>query len=143
MRLQLIFEKVSLTGDIKEKIEKKFANLDKYMRNVSADLRQGFVKLSKGDRWGYKVKIGVKTPKKEVVVEETDAELLTAVDKAEQKISRVVRKTIEKMPLAGTSPTDRKGPDNGCARDEAPHCSSPAISHTRVTVKSPLMMPPK
>ncbi|MFH2019078.1 MAG: HPF/RaiA family ribosome-associated protein [bacterium] len=97
MRLQLIFEKVSLTGDIKEKIEKKFTSLDKYMRSVSADLRQGFVKLSKGDRWGYKVKIAVKTPKKEVVVEETDAKLLTAVDKAEQKISRVVRKTIEKM----------------------------------------------
>lgn len=97
MRLQLIFEKVSLTGDIKTKIEKKFANLDKYMRNVSADLRQGFVKLSRGDRWGYKVKIGVKTPAKEVIVEEMDAELLTAVDKAEQKISRVVRKTIEKM----------------------------------------------
>ena len=97
MRLQLIFEKVSLTGDIKEKIEKKFTNLDKYMRSVSADLQRGFVKLSKGDRWGYKVKVGVKTPKKEVIIEETDARLLTAVDKAEQKISRVVRKTIEKM----------------------------------------------
>jgi len=97
MRLQLFFEKVSLTGDVKEKVKKKFANLDKYMRSVSADLRRGFVKLSKGDRWGYKVKIGVKTPIKEVVVEETDAQLLTAVDKAEQKISRVVRKTIEKM----------------------------------------------
>ena len=99
MRLQLIFDRVSVEGDIKDKITKKFANLDKYMRNVSADLRQGFVKLSKGDRWGYKVRVGVKTPVKEIVVEGEDGNLLTAVDKAEEKISRSVRKTLDKLKM--------------------------------------------
>ena len=103
MRLRLIFDQVSATGDIKDKISKKFANLDKYMRHVSSDLRQGFVKLSKGDRWGYKVRVGVKTPVKEVVVEGEDEVLLTAVDKAEARISRAVRKTIDKLK------TKRKG----------------------------------
>lgn len=97
MRLQFFFDKVSVKGDIKEKIAKKFARLDRYMERVSTDLRKGFVKLSKGDKWGYRVKVGVKTPFKEIVAEGEDAELLNAVDKAEAKITRSVRKAIDKL----------------------------------------------
>lgn len=97
MRLQLWFDKVSSNGDLKEKVFKKFSQVEKYLKDVSEDLKKGFVSLSKGDRWGYKVKMGVKIPGAEVVAEAKDETLLSAVDEASGKLAREVRKRLEKL----------------------------------------------
>lgn len=97
MRLQLWFDKVSSEGDLKDKVVRKFLHVEKYLKNVSEDLKKGFIRLSKGDRWGYKVKMGVQIPGAEVVAEAKDETLLSAVDEATSKLSREVRKRLEKL----------------------------------------------
>ena len=97
MRLQLWFDKVSQNGDLKDKVANKFAQVEKYLKNVSEDLKQGFIRLSKGDKWGYKVKMGVKIPGSEVVAEAKEETLLSAVDTASGKLAREVRKRLEKL----------------------------------------------
>ena len=97
MRLQLWFDKVSSKGDLRDKVLKKFSQVEKYLANMSEDLKKGFVRLSKGDRWGYKVKMGVKIPGTEVVAEAKDETLLTAIDAASGKLAREVRKRLEKL----------------------------------------------
>lgn len=95
MRLQLWFDKVSSKGDLREKVFNKFSQVEKYLKNVSEDLKKGFVRLSKGDKWGYKVKMGVKIPGTEVVAEAKDETLLSAIDTASGKLAREVRKKLE------------------------------------------------
>lgn len=97
MKLQLWYDRVSSVGDLGEKVAKKFSQVEKYLKNVSADLKKGFVRLSKGDRWGYKVKMGIKIPGSEVVAEAKDKTLLSAVDTASSKLAREVRKRLERL----------------------------------------------
>lgn len=96
MRLAFRFEGVSSEGDIKNKIAKKIAALDKYLKHVSSDLRQGMVNLARGERWGYRVKVDLKIPGKDVVAEGRDKELLTAVDQVINKLQQGLRKKIER-----------------------------------------------
>lgn len=97
MRLQFFLDRVSGEGDLKSKVSKKVGQVEKYLRHVSRDLRQGFVKLSKGERWGYKVKLGVKIPGSELVAEARDKNLLSAIDEASHKLAREVRKRMDKL----------------------------------------------
>lgn len=97
MRLQMWFDRVSSSGDLKEKVAGKIRGVEKYLRHVSEDLKIGFVKLAKGDRWGYKVKIGIKVPGQEVVAEAKDATLLSALDKAYARLAREVRKRFDRL----------------------------------------------
>lgn len=97
MRWQFVFEKVSAEGDLREKVLKKLLRMDKYLKNVREDLKKGVVRISKRSRWGYKVKMEVKLPGKDVAVEGKDKELLSAVDEAYHKASRIVRKYFEKL----------------------------------------------
>lgn len=92
MRLSFLFSKVASTGDLKTKIAKKFAKLDRYLTHVSSDLRAGVVKLAKGERWGYRVKVDLKIPGKDIVAEGKEANLLSAVDVVVNKL----RKGLEK-----------------------------------------------
>lgn len=94
MRLQFWFDRVSTEGDIKDKIAKKFRALDKYLKHVSADLRAGVVRLSKGPRWGYRVKVDLKIPGKDVVAEGSDGSLLTAVDQVINKLQQGLKRKI-------------------------------------------------
>jgi len=88
MRVSFLFDRVESVGDIKIKIARKIAQLDKYLKHVSSDLREGVVKLSKGERWGYKVKVDLKIPGKDVIAESQDSELLSAVDGVVAKLKR-------------------------------------------------------
>jgi len=96
MRLAFRFDGVSSEGDIKNKIAKKFAALDKYLKHVSSDLRQGVVNLSKGERWGYKVKVDLRIPGKDVIAQGGDKDLLSAVDTVVGKLKRGLRKKLKK-----------------------------------------------
>ncbi len=92
MRLSFLFDRVESVGDIKIKIARKIALLDKYLKHVSSDLRAGVVKLSRGERWGYKVKVDLKIPGKDVIAESQETELLSAVDSVIAKLKRGLQK---------------------------------------------------
>ena len=92
MRLAFLFDRVESVGDIKIKIARKIAQLDKYLKHVSSDLRAGVVKLSKGERWGYKVKVDLRIPGKGVIAESQDTDLLSAVDGVVAKLKRGLQK---------------------------------------------------
>lgn len=96
MRVKFWFNGVSNEGDIKQKISHKIAGLDKYLKHVSSDLRQSMVSLSKGERWGYRVKVDLKIPGKDVVAEGKDGQLLTAVDQVINKLQQGLKKRIGK-----------------------------------------------
>lgn len=97
MRIRFWFDKVSHAGDIKQKIARKFANLDKYLKHVSSDLREGMVSLSRGERWGYRVKAIFKIPGREVVAEGRSKTLLSAVDLVYAKAAREIRKYLDRV----------------------------------------------
>lgn len=97
MRLSFLFDRVESVGDIKVKIARKIALLDKYLKHVSSDLRAGVVKLSRGERWGYKVKVDLKIPGKDVIAESQDTDLLSAVDSVVDKLKTGLVKKNEKM----------------------------------------------
>ncbi|MBP9702238.1 HPF/RaiA family ribosome-associated protein [Candidatus Woesebacteria bacterium] len=92
MRLSFLFDRVESVGDIKIKIARKIALLDKYLKHVSSDLRAGVVKLSRGERWGYKVKVDLKIPGKDVIAESQETDLLSAVDSVIAKLKRGLQK---------------------------------------------------
>lgn len=92
MRLAFLFDRVESVGDIKIKIARKIAQLDKYLKHVSSDLRAGVVKLSKGERWGYRVKVDLKIPGKDVIAESQNTDLLSAVDGVVAKLKRGLQK---------------------------------------------------
>lgn len=97
MRLAFLFDRVESVGDIKIKIARKIAQLDKYLKHVSSDLRAGVVKLSKGERWGYRVKVDLKIPGKDVIAESRDTDLLSAVDDVVNKLKTGLVKKSEKL----------------------------------------------
>lgn len=97
MRLSFWFDRVSSEGDIKQKIAHKFASLDKYLKHVSSDLREGVIKLSRGERFGYRVRTIFKVPGREVVAEANSKTLLTAVDLAYGRAAREIRKYLDKV----------------------------------------------
>ncbi|MCE7898251.1 MAG: ribosome-associated translation inhibitor RaiA [bacterium] len=97
MRLAFLFDRVESVGDIKTKIARKIAQLDKYLKHVSSDLRAGVVKLSKGERWGYRVKVDLKIPGKDVIAESQKTDLLSAVDDVVDKLKTGLIKKSEKL----------------------------------------------
>jgi len=97
MKWQLMFGDVSREGDIREKVEAKFQSLEKYLTGVKEELRSGLVRLSKGPRWGYMVKVDLKLPGKEISVVGRGKELLTAIDRAYERVARITRKYYDKM----------------------------------------------
>lgn len=97
MNIRLWFDRVSSQGDITDKITNKVRGVEKYLRHVSEDLKSGFVHLSRGDRWGYKVKMGITIPGREVVAEAKEETLLSAVDRAYGRLAREVRKGLERL----------------------------------------------
>lgn len=99
MKLRFEFDKVSNAGDIKEKISNKFAQLEKYLINVRDDFHNGFVRIIKGERWGYKVRVDVNLPGKKVVAEGRGAKLLDAVDEAYRKTARIVSKYLDRLKM--------------------------------------------
>lgn len=101
MRWRFVFDKVSSEGDLREKVLKKLSHLGKYLKDVREDLVDGVVRIAKRSRWGYKVKMEVKLPGKEVVAEGKDKELLTAIDRAYHKVERMVRKHLERLKERG------------------------------------------
>ncbi|MFZ2199817.1 MAG: HPF/RaiA family ribosome-associated protein, partial [Microgenomates group bacterium] len=60
-------------------------------------LQTGFVKLSKGERWGYKVKTMLRLPGKEIVAEGQSETLLSAIDDVYAKASRGIKQYLERM----------------------------------------------
>ena len=97
MKWQMMFDRVSKSGDTKEKVVKKFAGLETYLGKMKSKLEKGFVTLSKGERWGYKVKTMFRLPGKEIVAEGKSETLLSAIDRAYDKASREVQKYLEKI----------------------------------------------
>ncbi len=97
MKWQMMFDRVSTSGDIKDKIVKKFSGIEKYLGRMKDKLDQGFVTLSRGERWGYKVKTILRMPGKEIVAEGRDKTLLSAIDQAYSKIAREARKHAERI----------------------------------------------
>jgi ribosomal subunit interface protein len=97
MKMRFEFDKIAGREDLKERIGKKFASLEKYLTHVKQDFHSGVVKVLRGDRYGYKVKVDVRLPGKEVVAESSDATLMNAVDQAYDKSARRIRKYFEKM----------------------------------------------
>lgn len=99
MRLSFWFDKVSKDGDLQAKVSNKLSKLEKYLRHVSRDLREGFVALSKGDRWGYKVKVKINVPGKTAIAESKGKELLTTVDKVVDKLKNELSKRRDKAKI--------------------------------------------
>lgn len=97
MKWQMMFDRVSKSGDTKDKVIKKFSGLETYLGRMKSKLEKGFVTLSKGERWGYKVKTIFRLPGKEIVAEGKSETLLSAIDRAYDKASREVRKYLERL----------------------------------------------
>lgn len=97
MKWQMMFDKVSKSGDTKEKVIKKFGGIETYLGKMKSRLERGFVTLSRGERWGYKVKTVFRLPGKEIVAEGKSKTLLSAIDRAYDKASREVRKYLERL----------------------------------------------
>ena len=97
MKWQMMFDKVSNSGDIKEKVVKKFAGLDTYLGRMRGKIDKGFVTLSRGERWGYRVKTMFRLPGREIVAEGRSKTLLSAIDQVYAKVSRETRKYLEKL----------------------------------------------
>ena len=57
----------------------------------------GFVTLSRGERWGYKVKTMMRLPGKEIVAEGKSETLLSAMDETYNKVSREIRQYLERI----------------------------------------------
>lgn len=93
----MLFERVSKSGDTKEKVIKKFAGLETYLGRMKSKVESGFVTLSKGERWGYKVKTMFRLPGREIVAEGKSETLLSAIDDAYAKTSRAVQKYLERL----------------------------------------------
>ena len=97
MRWQLVFDKVSKSGDIKEKITKKFLGLDTYLGRMRDRIGSGFMKLSRGERWGYRVKTMFRLPGREIVAEGKGKTLLSAIDEAYSRSSGEIKKYLGKL----------------------------------------------
>jgi ribosome-associated translation inhibitor RaiA len=97
MKWQMMFDRVSKSGDTKEKVIRKFAGLETYLGKMKSKLEKGFVTLSKGERWGYKVKTMFRLPGKEIVAEGKSETLLSAIDQAYGKSAREVQKYLERL----------------------------------------------
>ena len=97
MRWQMMFNRVATTGDIKEKFAKKFAGLETYLGRMKDKIGVGFVTLSRGERWGYKVKTMMRLPGKEIVAEGKSETLLSAMDETYNKVSREIRQYLERI----------------------------------------------
>lgn len=97
MKWQMMFDKVSNSGDIREKVTKKFAGLETYLGRMRGKIDRGFVILSRGERWGYRVKTMFRLPGKEIVAEGRSKTLLSAIDQTYAKIARETRKYLEKL----------------------------------------------
>ncbi|MFH1244248.1 MAG: HPF/RaiA family ribosome-associated protein [bacterium] len=97
MKWQMMFDRVGTTGDIKEKFAKKFAGLETYLGRMKDKIGVGFVTLSRGERWGYKVKTTMRLPGREIVAEGKSETLLSAIDQAYDKATREVRKYLERL----------------------------------------------
>lgn len=97
MRWQMLFERVSKSGDTKEKVIKKFAGLETYLGRMKSRIETGFVTLSKGERWGYKVKTMFRIPGREIVAEGKSKTLLSAIDQAYDKAASEVRKYLDRI----------------------------------------------
>jgi len=97
MKWQMMFDRVSKSGDTKEKVIKKFSGLETYLGRMKSRVESGFVKLSKGERWGYKVKAMFRIPGREIVAEGKSKTLLSAIDQSYEKASSSVRKYLDKI----------------------------------------------
>ena len=97
MKWQMTFDKVSKVGDIKEKITTKFAGLETFLGRMKSKVNAGFVTLSKGERWGYKVKTMLHLPGKEMVAQGKGVTLLSAIDEAYDKSSREIKNYLGKV----------------------------------------------
>ena len=97
MKLQIELDKVSKQGDVKEKVIKKLSSLDKYLKHFSDDLSKGFVRVTKGDRFGYKVGFGINLPGKRLFTEEKREKLLDAVDETKAEMATQLKKYLDKF----------------------------------------------
>lgn len=97
MKWQMLFDKVSKNGDTKEKIEKKFAGLETYFGRMKSGVESGFLTMSKGERWGYKVKTNFRLLGQQIVAEGKGKTLLNAIDEAYERASREVRSYLERI----------------------------------------------
>lgn len=97
MKWQMMFDRVSTSGDTKEKVIKKFSGIETYLGRMKSKLENGFVTLSRGERWGYKVKTMFRLPGKEIVAEGKSETLLSAIDQTYDKATREVRKYLERL----------------------------------------------
>lgn len=92
MKLHIELDKVSKKGDIKEKVTHKLSLLDKYLTRLGSDFAQGFVRITKGERFGYKVGFGLKLPGKKLFTEEKREKLLDAVDEVRKEMATQLKK---------------------------------------------------
>lgn len=97
MKWQMMFDRVSKNGDTKEKVIKKFSKLETYLGRMKSKIENGFVTLSRGERWGYKVKTMFRLPGQRIVAEGKSDTLLSAIDRAYAKASREVQKYLERL----------------------------------------------
>lgn len=97
MKWQMTFDRVSTVGDIKEKVVKKFSGLETFLGRMKSKVESGFVVLSKGERWGYKVKTIFRLPGHEVIAQGKGNTLLSAIDDTYAKASREVKRYLERI----------------------------------------------
>ena len=64
---------------------------------MKRSVESGFVKLSKGERWGYKVKAMFRVPGRDIVAEGRSKTLLSAIDLTYDKASSEVKKYLERL----------------------------------------------
>lgn len=97
MRWQMMFDRVSTSGDIKDKINKKFSGLETYLGKMKDRMGAGFVSLAKGERFGYRVKAMLHLPGREIVAEGRSKTLLSAIDEAYSRSAREIKRYLGKL----------------------------------------------
>ena len=97
MKWQMMFDGVSTSGDIKEKVVRKFSGLEKFLGRMKDRVESGFLTLSRGERWGYRVKTMFRLPGREIVAEGKGKTLLSAIDEVYAKASREVKSYLKRV----------------------------------------------
>ena len=97
MKWQMTFDRVSKAGDIKENVDENFSGLESFMGRMRSRVESGFVILSRGERWGFKLKTKFRLPGREVVAEVKGKTLLSAIDEVYERTSREVKNYLERI----------------------------------------------
>ena len=100
IRIDFQVDDVEPRGDIRDKVGRVFASLDKYTGNFHDSLKTARVRVMKRSRWGYKILFDMSLPGRKIFAEGKGNDLLKLShdvrDQARRQIKRYKAKLSRK-----------------------------------------------